>query len=163
MELDEHVPAYVPKPEHLEYHAPIDDDILVEDQPYADVASPTAESPRYIDDSDLMEEDTDADSIDYLNEPKDGEEDDDEDLEEDPSEEHEPEDDDDDDDTGDEDEEPTKDEEEEHPALADSSAVPIIDHVPPVGDTEAFKTDESYNTLCFQVIDDVNKSTMYFL
>ncbi|GJU17101.1 hypothetical protein Tco_1145067 [Tanacetum coccineum] len=53
--------------------------------------------------SDSMEEDTDADSIDYPDEPEDGEEDDDEDPEEDPSEEHEPEDDDDDDDTDDED------------------------------------------------------------
>nr|GEV56877.1 reverse transcriptase domain-containing protein [Tanacetum cinerariifolium] len=48
----------------------------VEDQPYADDASPTAESPGYIADSDSMGED------------------DDEDPEEDPSEEHEPEDDD---------------------------------------------------------------------
>nr|GFA40837.1 hypothetical protein [Tanacetum cinerariifolium] len=27
MKLDEHVPIYVPKPEHPEYHAPSDDDI----------------------------------------------------------------------------------------------------------------------------------------
>ncbi|GKE34825.1 putative reverse transcriptase domain-containing protein, partial [Tanacetum coccineum] len=122
MELDEHVPVYTLKPEHPEYHAPSDDDIQVEDQPYADDASLTTESPRYIADSDSMDEDTDADSIDYPDEPEDGKEDDDEDPEEDPSEEHEPEDDDDDDDTDDEDEEPTKDEEEEeHLALADSS------------------------------------------
>ncbi|GJU99824.1 hypothetical protein Tco_1329095 [Tanacetum coccineum] len=151
MELDEHVPVYVPEPEHPEYHAPSDDDIQVEDQPYADDASPTAESPGYIADSDSMEEDTDADSIDYPDEPEDGEEDDDEDPEEDPeedpSEEHEPEDDDDDDDTDDEDEEPTEDEEEEeHPALADSSAVPVVDPVPSAGDTEAFETDESAPT-----------------
>nr|GFC82431.1 hypothetical protein [Tanacetum cinerariifolium] len=31
MELDEHVPVYVPEPQHLEYHAPSDDDIQVED------------------------------------------------------------------------------------------------------------------------------------
>ncbi|GJW76792.1 hypothetical protein Tco_0138474, partial [Tanacetum coccineum] len=78
MELDEHVPVYVPEPEHPEYHAPSNDDIQIEDQPYADDASPTAESPGYI-------------------------KDDDEDPGEDPSEEHEPEDDDDDDDTDDED------------------------------------------------------------
>ncbi|GKE91281.1 hypothetical protein Tco_1572376, partial [Tanacetum coccineum] len=36
MELDEHVPVYVSEPEHPEYHAPLDDDIQVEDQPYAD-------------------------------------------------------------------------------------------------------------------------------
>ncbi|GJY83931.1 putative reverse transcriptase domain-containing protein [Tanacetum coccineum] len=104
MELDEHVPVYVPEPEHPEYHAPSDDDIQVEDQPYADDASLTAESPGYIADSNSMEEDTDADSIDYPDKPEDGKEDDDEDPKEDPSEEHEPEDDDDDDDTDDEDE-----------------------------------------------------------
>ncbi|GKE78941.1 hypothetical protein Tco_1545061, partial [Tanacetum coccineum] len=89
MELDEHVPIYVPEPEHPEYHAPSDDDIQVRDQPYADDASPTTESPGYIADSDSMEEDTDEDSIDYLDKLEDGEEDDDEDPEEDPSKEHE--------------------------------------------------------------------------
>ncbi|GJV28774.1 hypothetical protein Tco_1385222 [Tanacetum coccineum] len=125
MELDEHVPVYVPEPKHPEYHAPSDDDIQVEDQPYVNDASPTAESPGYIADLDSTEED------------------DDEDPEEDPNEEHEPEDDDDDDDTDDEDEEPTEDEEEEeHPALADSSMVPVVDLVPSAGDTEAFESDE---------------------
>ncbi|GJY57613.1 putative reverse transcriptase domain-containing protein, partial [Tanacetum coccineum] len=147
IELDEHVPVYVPEPEHLEYHASSDDDIQVEDQPYAEDASPTAESPDYLADSDSMEEDTDADSIDYPDEPEDGEEDDDEDPEEDPSEEHEPEDDDDDDDTDNEDEEPAEDEgEEEHPAPVDSSMVPVVDPVPSAGDTEAFETDESAPT-----------------
>nr|GEV19049.1 hypothetical protein [Tanacetum cinerariifolium] len=63
-----------------EYHAPSDDDIQVKDQPHANDASPTTESPRYISDSDSIEEDDDED-------PK-------EDPEEDPSEEHEPENDD---------------------------------------------------------------------
>nr|GEU54917.1 putative reverse transcriptase domain-containing protein [Tanacetum cinerariifolium] len=67
MELDEHVPVYVPEPKHPKYHAPSDDDI---------------------------QEDTDEDYIDYPDEPEDGEKDDDEDPEEDLSEEHEPEDDD---------------------------------------------------------------------
>ncbi|GJT71987.1 hypothetical protein Tco_1031273 [Tanacetum coccineum] len=67
MELDEHVPVYFPEPEHPEYHVPSDDDMWVEDQPYADDASSTPDKEH---------------------EP----EDDDEDLEEDPSEEHEPED-----------------------------------------------------------------------
>ncbi|GKC12983.1 hypothetical protein Tco_1009765 [Tanacetum coccineum] len=128
IELDEHVPVYVSELEHPEYHAPSNDDIQVEDQPYADDASLTAESPGYIADSDSMEED------------------DDEDPEEDPSEKHEPEDDDDDDDIDDEDEEPTKEEEEEHLALADSSLVPVVNLVPSVGDTEAFETDESAPT-----------------
>ncbi|GJU99248.1 hypothetical protein Tco_1328519 [Tanacetum coccineum] len=142
IELDEHVPVYVPEPEHPEYHAPSDDDIQFVDQPYADDASLTAESPGYIADSDSMEEDNDEDSIDYPDKPKDGEEDDDEDPEEEPSEEHEPKDDDG-DDTDDEDEEPTKDEEEEeHLAPTDSSVVPVVDPVPSVGDTEAFETNE---------------------
>ncbi|GJT05203.1 hypothetical protein Tco_0839665 [Tanacetum coccineum] len=115
----EQEPITVPELEHPEYHAPSDDDI----------------------------QDTEDDSIDYPDEPEDGEEDDEEDPEEDPSEEHEPEDDDDDDDTDDEDEEPTEDEEEEeHIAPADSSAVPVVDPVPSVGDTKAFETDESAPT-----------------
>ncbi|GKE65289.1 hypothetical protein Tco_1519450, partial [Tanacetum coccineum] len=152
MESEEHVPVYVPEPEHPEYHAPSDDDIQIEDQPYANDASPTAEPPGYIADSDSIKEDTDADSIDYLDEPKDGEDDDDgdseEDLEEDPNEEREPEDDDDDDDdSNDEDEEPTEDEEEEkHLALADSFVVPVVDPVPSARDTEAFETDKSAPT-----------------
>ncbi|GKD67883.1 hypothetical protein Tco_1321973 [Tanacetum coccineum] len=93
MELDEHVPVYVPEPEHPKYHVPSYDDIQVEDQPYADDDSPTAESPGYIADSDSMKEDTDEDSIDYPDEPEDGKDDDDVDFEEDPSEEHKPEDD----------------------------------------------------------------------
>ncbi|GJX90403.1 putative reverse transcriptase domain-containing protein [Tanacetum coccineum] len=138
MELDEHVPVYVPELEHPEYHAPSYDDIQVEDRPYADDASPTTESPGYIADSDSTEEDTDVDSIDYLDEPEDGEEDDNEDPEEDPSKEHDPDDDDDDDDIDEE--------EEEHLALADSSMIPVVDLVPSAGDTEAFETDESAPT-----------------
>ncbi|GJX25063.1 putative reverse transcriptase domain-containing protein [Tanacetum coccineum] len=37
-------------------------------------------------------------------------------------------------------------EEEEHLAPADSSTIPVVDHVPSVGDTEAFETDESAPT-----------------
>nr|GEW02365.1 putative reverse transcriptase domain-containing protein [Tanacetum cinerariifolium] len=61
MELDEHVSVYIPEPEHPKYHAPSDDDIQVEDQPHADDASPTAESPGYIADLDSMGEDDDKD------------------------------------------------------------------------------------------------------
>ncbi|GJY88618.1 hypothetical protein Tco_0503246 [Tanacetum coccineum] len=140
MELDEHVLVYVLEPEHPEYHAPSDYDIQVEDQPYADDASPTVESPDNIADSDLIEEDTDVDFIDYPNEPKDGEEDDDKDPEEDPeedtSEEHDLDNDDDDDTDDDE-------EEEEHLAPANSSVVLVVDPVPSAGDTEKFETDES--------------------
>ncbi|GJY29100.1 hypothetical protein Tco_0404867, partial [Tanacetum coccineum] len=143
MELDEYVPVYVPEPEHPKYHVPTDDDIQVEDQPYADDASPTAESPRHIVDSELMEED----SIDYPDKPEDY----DEDPKEDPEEDHtdypangedgddEPSDDDDDDDDID-------DENEEHLAPADSSALPVVDPVPLAGDTKAFESDESAPT-----------------
>ncbi|GJR98265.1 hypothetical protein Tco_0270439 [Tanacetum coccineum] len=109
---------------------------------------PYEESPGYIADSNSMEEDTDEDSINYPDEPEDGEEDDDEDPEEDPkedpSEEHEPEDDDDDDDTDDDDDD--EEEEEEHLAPTDSSVVPVVDPVPSAGDTEAFETNESAPT-----------------
>ncbi|GKC75914.1 hypothetical protein Tco_1126688 [Tanacetum coccineum] len=85
MELDEHVPLYVP--EHPEHHDSSEEDMPVEDQPAAE----DAELHGFLADSDSMEDDTDADSIDYPDEPEDGE-DDDEDPEEDPSEEHESED-----------------------------------------------------------------------
>ncbi|GJZ97363.1 hypothetical protein Tco_0669816 [Tanacetum coccineum] len=136
------------KPEHLKYHAPSDDDIQVEDQPYVNDASSTAESPGYIADSDSMEEDTDEDSIDYPDEPEDGEEDDDEDPEEDHSEEHEPEDDHEDDDTDDDDAEPTEDDDtDDDDAPVDSSMVPVVDPVPLAKDTEAFETDEARKTV----------------
>ncbi|GJT77101.1 putative reverse transcriptase domain-containing protein [Tanacetum coccineum] len=100
LEMDPYEEIYVLEPKHPKYLVPSDNDMQVEDQPYADDASPIAELPRYIVDSDSIEEDTDEDSIDYPDEPEDDdedlEEDDDEDLEEDPeedpNEEHEPED-----------------------------------------------------------------------
>ncbi|GJX68465.1 hypothetical protein Tco_0304192 [Tanacetum coccineum] len=144
MELDEHVPVYVLEPEHPKYHAPSDDDVQVKDQPYADDASPTTESPGYIVDSESMEEDY----IDYPDEPEDDDEDPEEDHTDYPADREDgddpSDDDDDDDDTDDEDEEPTKDEEDEdHLALADLSAVHVVDPVLSAGDTEAFETDES--------------------
>ncbi|GKE64181.1 hypothetical protein Tco_1518342, partial [Tanacetum coccineum] len=63
-------PAYVPDPMDLD--------------PYAKDASPAAESPGYIADSDSIEEDTDADSIDYPDKPEDGDKDPKEDDDEDP-------------------------------------------------------------------------------
>nr|GFA93359.1 hypothetical protein [Tanacetum cinerariifolium] len=71
-------PAYVPDPMELDEH------------PHVDDASPTAESPGYVADSDLMGEDDDEDleeNPSEEHEPKD----DDEDPEEDPKEENEPE------------------------------------------------------------------------
>ncbi|GJT34533.1 putative reverse transcriptase domain-containing protein [Tanacetum coccineum] len=110
--------------------------VLVEDQPYADDASPTAESPGYIADSNSMNEGTDEDSIDYPDEPEDGEEDDDEDPkedpEEDPSDEHEPEDD---------DEDPEEDPNEEHePEDEDTKEEEPFEGS---DETEPFKEDET--------------------
>nr|GEV49346.1 hypothetical protein [Tanacetum cinerariifolium] len=115
-------------PEYLEYLAPSDDEAPLKDQLLPTDASPIAASPNYVRDSD-PKEDLKDNQADY---PVDGGDGDDE-----------PFDDDDDDDTDDEDpkEEPFE-EEEEHPALADSSVVPIVDHVLSAGDTEALEADE---------------------
>nr|GEW36156.1 putative reverse transcriptase domain-containing protein [Tanacetum cinerariifolium] len=135
----EHPPSpieipYVPKPEYPEYLAPSDDEAPLEDQPLPVDASHIVASPDHVADFD-PEEDPKDDQTDY---PDDGGDGDDE-----------PSDDDDDDDTDDEDpeEEPFEDkeddeEEEDHPAPADSSAVPIVDHILSAGDTEALEADE---------------------
>ncbi|GKD19164.1 hypothetical protein Tco_1208322 [Tanacetum coccineum] len=131
---------YIPEPEYPEYLIPSDAEAPLEDQPLPADASPTALSPGYVADSDLdddPEEDPEEDHADY---PADGGDDD------------EPSNDDyDDDDTDDEDEEPFEEddddkEEEEHLALADSSVVPVVDHVPSAGDTKEFEMDESAPT-----------------
>ncbi|GJX41756.1 hypothetical protein Tco_0256746 [Tanacetum coccineum] len=101
---------YVPGPEYLEYLAPSDDEIPVEDQPLRADASPTALSLGYIDDSD----------------PKEGPE---EDPEEDPAnkgddDEEEEESSEDDDEEEEEASEEDEDEEEEHLALVDSATPP---------------------------------------
>ncbi|GKF94548.1 hypothetical protein Tco_0284248, partial [Tanacetum coccineum] len=116
-------PNYVPGPEHPP--SPI--------EPLPINASPTALLPAYVADSD-PEEDPKEDHSDY---PTDGGDDDDE-LSNDNN-----------DDTDDEDEEPFEDEddkEEEHLALAESSVVPVVDHVPSAGDKKEFETDESAPT-----------------
>nr|GEY46883.1 reverse transcriptase domain-containing protein [Tanacetum cinerariifolium] len=137
----EHPPSpieipYVPKSEYPEYLVPFDVEAPLEDQPLLADASPTAASPGYVVDSNPdkdPEEDPEDDHADYPADRGDGDD--------------EPSDDDDDDDTDDEDEEPFEDEEddeedEEHLALADSSVIPVVDHILPAGDTEAFETDE---------------------
>ncbi|GJX72285.1 hypothetical protein Tco_0309456 [Tanacetum coccineum] len=136
--IDHEVP-YVPEAEYPEYLVPSDAETPLEDQPLPANASPTALSLGYVADSNPdedPEEDPEEDHVDY---PADGRDGDDE-----------PSDDDDDDDTDDEDEEPFEDEdddeEEEHLALADSSAIPIVNPVPSARDTEAFETDETAPT-----------------
>ncbi|GJW27039.1 putative reverse transcriptase domain-containing protein [Tanacetum coccineum] len=107
-------PYYVPGPEYPEYLAPSDEEVPIEDQPYAVADSPIALSPGYIADSD-PEEDPEEDSedgpVDY---PADGGDDDDDDSSDDDKEEEEA-----------SEEEEAKEEEEEHLALADSVAAPV--------------------------------------
>nr|GEV70896.1 hypothetical protein [Tanacetum cinerariifolium] len=127
---------YVPEPEYPEYLKPSDDEAPLEDQPLPADTSPISASPDYVADSDPEEdpkEDPEDDQADYPTDGRDGD--------------NESSDDDDDDDTDDEDpeEEPfdeDDEEEEEHPALADSSAVPIVDLVLSAGETEALAADE---------------------
>nr|GEW99675.1 putative reverse transcriptase domain-containing protein [Tanacetum cinerariifolium] len=121
-------PDYVPGPEHPGYLAPDDDEIVDEDQPYADYASPIALSPRYVADSDLKEdpdEDTEDGPVDYPANVGD---------------------DNDDDDSSDDDKEEEASEVEEHLALADSVVAPVVDPVPSFEETEPFETDESATT-----------------
>nr|GFC29588.1 hypothetical protein [Tanacetum cinerariifolium] len=128
-------PDYVPGPEHD------DNEIVAEDQPYAEDASPTAQSPEYVLESDLEahpedddDEDPKEDPVDY---PTDGGDDDDD-------EEGSPEDDEDDDMDIEADEE----EEEEHPAPADSVVVALTtaDQAPSAEEIDPFESDESAAT-----------------
>ncbi|GJX95676.1 hypothetical protein Tco_0351474 [Tanacetum coccineum] len=142
----EHPPSpvyfpYVPELEYPEYLAPSDDEVPIEDQPLPDNASPVALSLDYVPYSDPEEDPKEDSKEDHADYPADGGDGDDE-----------PSDDDDDDDTDDEDEETFEDEgddeeEDEHLALANSSAIPVVDPVPSAGDTEAFETDGSAPTL----------------
>ncbi|GJV23652.1 hypothetical protein Tco_1376347 [Tanacetum coccineum] len=128
-------PDYVPGPEHT------DDEIVAEDQPGAEDASPTAQSPDYVPESDPEadpeeddDEDPEEDPVDY---PADGG--DDGDDEEGSSE---------DDEDDDMDIEADDEEEEEHLAPADSVvvALPATDQAPSAEETEPFETDESAAT-----------------
>nr|GFA97183.1 hypothetical protein [Tanacetum cinerariifolium] len=131
-------PDYVPGPEHA------DDEIVAGDQPYAEDASPIAQSPEYVPEFDFEahpedddDEDPEEDPVDY---PTDGG--DDGDDEEESSE-------DDDDDEDDEiDIEADEEEEEEHTAHADSVVVAptAADQAPSAEETEPFETDESAAT-----------------
>nr|GFA87415.1 hypothetical protein [Tanacetum cinerariifolium] len=128
-------PDYVPGPEHA------DDEIVAEDQPFAEDASPNAQSPEYGPESNFEahpedddDEDHEEDPVDYL---ADGGDDGDD-------EEGSSEDDEDDDMEIEVDEE----EEEEHPAPADSVVVAstAADQAPFAKETEPFETDESAAT-----------------
>ncbi|GKB28136.1 hypothetical protein Tco_0867537 [Tanacetum coccineum] len=131
-----------PSPDYVLGPEPADDDIVAEDQPYAEDASPTAQSPDYVPESDPeadLEEDGDEDpEEDHVDYPADGG--DDEDDKDEPSEE---------DEDDDVDMEANKDEEEEeHPAPANSIvvALPAVDQAPSAEETEPFETDKSAAT-----------------
>ncbi|GJY94704.1 hypothetical protein Tco_0511065 [Tanacetum coccineum] len=138
-------PDYVPGPEYA------DDEIVAEDQPGAEDAPPTAQSPDYVPDTDPEadpeeddDEDPEEDPIDY---PADGGDDGDDemDIEED-------EDDDMDIDADEEDEDDEMDvevdeeAEEEHPAPAYPVVVALPATAPSAEETEPFETDESAAT-----------------
>ncbi|GKD69338.1 hypothetical protein Tco_1323428 [Tanacetum coccineum] len=136
----EHPPSlvYVPEPKYPEYLVPSNAEEPMEDQPLPDDASPTALSSGYVADSD-PKEDPEKDHAYY---PTDGGDGDDESSDDDDDDYNA----DDEDEEASEDEDDDDDEEEEHLAPANSSAVPVVDHVPSVGDIEAFETDESAPT-----------------
>nr|GEZ79810.1 hypothetical protein [Tanacetum cinerariifolium] len=126
---------YVLGPEHAA------DEIVAEDQPYAEDASPIAQSPEYVLESDFEahpedddDEDPAEDLVDYLADGGDDGNDEEESSKDD-------EDDKDDDMDIEADEE---EEEEEHPAPADSIVVAstAADQAPSAKETEPFKTDE---------------------
>nr|GFD21977.1 hypothetical protein [Tanacetum cinerariifolium] len=140
-------PDYMPGPEELEQAPPspdyvtgpehADDDIVAEDQPYAEDASPIAQSPEYIPESDFEmhpedddDEDPEEDPVDY---PSDGGNDGDD--EEESSEDEE---------DDEMDVKADEEEEEEHPAPADSVVVAptAADQASSAEETEPFETDE---------------------
>ncbi|GKC50557.1 reverse transcriptase domain-containing protein [Tanacetum coccineum] len=133
------LPDFVPEPVYPEYMPQEDEVFPAEEQPLPAAASPTAQSPDYVPESDPEadpeeddDEDPEEDPVDY---PADGGDDGDD--------EDESSEDDDVDIEADDDEE-----EEEHPAPADSTtvALPAADQAPSAEETEPFETDESAAT-----------------
>ncbi|GKE34748.1 hypothetical protein Tco_1454070, partial [Tanacetum coccineum] len=119
-------------PEYPEYLAPSDDEIPIEDQPYAAAASPIALSQGYIADSGPEEDPKDESEdgpVDYPTDGGDGDE-----LSRDDA-----------DDKGEEEASKEDDEEEKHLAPADSTATAssVVDPVPSAKEIKPFDTDES--------------------
>nr|GFB59681.1 hypothetical protein [Tanacetum cinerariifolium] len=130
-------PDYVPGLEHA------DDEIVTEDQPYAEDASPIAQSSEYVPESDFEaysedddDEDPEEDPVDYLADGGDDGDDEEESLE------------DDEDDEDDDMDVEADEEEEEHLAPVNSVVVALIaaDQAPSTEETEPFETDESAAT-----------------
>ncbi|GJV31926.1 hypothetical protein Tco_1392326, partial [Tanacetum coccineum] len=131
------------QPVYPEYMPQEDEVFSAEQQPLLAAASPTAQSPDYVPESDPEadpeednDEDPEEDPIDYPADGGDDGDDEDESSEDD-------EDDDEVDIEADDDEE-----EEEHPAPANSAvvALPAADQAPYMEETESFETDESVTT-----------------
>ncbi|GKC84921.1 hypothetical protein Tco_1140638 [Tanacetum coccineum] len=135
------IPDFIPKPVYPKYMPQDDEVFLAEEQPLPTAASPTAQSPDYVSESDPEkdpeEDDDDDPKEDPVNYPAD--EGDDGDDEDEPSDEDEDE---------EVDIEADGEEEEEHLAPADSTAValPAADQAPSAEETESFKTNESAAT-----------------
>nr|GFC07920.1 hypothetical protein [Tanacetum cinerariifolium] len=144
-------PDYIPGPEEPEQAPPspdyilgpkhADDEIVAEDQPYAEDASPIAQSPEYVPESDFEahpedddDEDPEEDPIDYPADEGDDGYDEEESSEDDEDDEM--------------DIEAEEEEEEDHPAPADSVVVAptAADQAPSTEETEPFETDESVAT-----------------
>ncbi|GJY55353.1 hypothetical protein Tco_0454468 [Tanacetum coccineum] len=137
-----------PSPDYVLGLEHADEEIVAKDQPYAEDASPTVQSPDYVLESDPEaepeeddDEDPDEDPIDFLadggddgDDEMDIEENEDDDMDIDADEEDE-----DDEMDGQDDEE----EEEEHPAPAYPVVVALPATAPSVEETEPFETDES--------------------
>nr|GFC40782.1 hypothetical protein [Tanacetum cinerariifolium] len=143
-------PDYIPGPEEPEQAPPspdyvsgskhADDEIVANDQPYAEDASPIAQSPEYVSKSDFEvhpdddnDEDPEENPVDYLADGRDDGDDEEESSE--------------DDEDNDMDVEADE-EEEEHPAPSDSVVVAptAADQTPFAEETEPFETDESAAT-----------------
>ncbi|GJV95303.1 hypothetical protein Tco_1546880 [Tanacetum coccineum] len=138
-------PDYVPGPEHA------DDEIVAEDQPYAEDASPIALSPDYVPESDPEadpeeddDEDPEEDPIDY---PADGGDDGDDEMDIEEDEDADMDIDADEEDEDDEmDVEIDEEAEEEHSAPAYPVVVALPATAPSAEETEPFETDESAAT-----------------
>ncbi|GJY48911.1 hypothetical protein Tco_0438867 [Tanacetum coccineum] len=134
-------PDFVPEPVYPEFMPQEDEVFPAEEQPLPAAASPTAQSPDYVPESNpevnLEEDDDEVPEEDPADYPADGGDDGDD--------EDEPSDDDEDEEV---DIEADDEEEEEHPAPADSIvvALPAIDQAPSAEETEPFETDESAAT-----------------
>nr|GEV21268.1 putative reverse transcriptase domain-containing protein [Tanacetum cinerariifolium] len=142
------LPEFVPELVYPEFMPTKDDIHPVNEQSLLAAASPTAESPGYIDESD-PEDDPEEDPVDYPAEG--GKEGDDEDESSDDDEDEKSNDDEDEKSNDDEDEDidiEGDEEEDEYLAPTDSTvvALPAIDHAISAEETELFETDESAAT-----------------